>query len=96
MPPRDAVQTIADLAAKIKEGRATAVDVMLLYKEFRDMAPSDAARLIQETTAGEFAIVPLEPPADWNEVKKRGYRMLLRQAIEHLMKPAANDAEGRA
>lgn len=88
--PRDAVDTIADLAARIKEGRARPVDIMLLYKAFQDMPAGDALRLIEETTGGEFAIVPVEPPEEWNPVKKRGYRLLVREAIARLA-AAAND-----
>lgn len=86
MAPRDAVETLQDLVGRIKDGKASPVDIMLLWKAMKNMPAADAAELIKETKGGAYAIVPVEPPAEWNAAKKRGYRILLQQAMESLEK----------
>jgi len=83
--PKDAVETIAALVARIKEGRSAPVDIMLLYKALQELDPADASRVIEETTHGAYAVVPTEPPPGWNAVQKRAYRIFLKKVMEAMV-----------
>lgn len=93
MPPRHAVETIADLVAKLKEGRARPVDVMLFYKALQQLDPADASRMIEETTAGAYAVVPTTPPAEWNPQQRRAYRIFLAKAKDWMTSTPPSNAD---
>jgi hypothetical protein len=82
--PREAIDVLAELANKIKEGRATPVDIMQIYRSLRDLPPVEASSIMQEVSGGSFAVVPIEPPAHWNERAKRAYRMFIQKALEEM------------
>lgn len=76
--------------ARWNHGAARPADLASFWRAMQQMPADEMASIIGEMTAGRLTVVPSVPPQDWNEAKKRGYRILLKQAFDRMTKEVAD------
>lgn len=83
---REVTEIVVELATSACSARGPVpVDAMKLFAALQKLPPEELAALVAAVTLEKYLVVPATPPSDWNKVKKRGYGILVRQAVARLV-----------